>query len=94
MTCYPQPYDRPMPKPFASSADLTEKRATLEQLADGVYAFTAEGDPSVGCIVGTHAILATQARATPATSGEGVAHAIAGVRVRIRRLTGWSETRR
>jgi glyoxylase-like metal-dependent hydrolase (beta-lactamase superfamily II) len=54
-----------MPKPFASSADLSEKQATLEQLADGVYAFTAEGDPNVGCIVGTDAILAIEARATP-----------------------------
>jgi glyoxylase-like metal-dependent hydrolase (beta-lactamase superfamily II) len=54
-----------MPKPFASSADLAEKQATLERLADGVYAFTAEGDPNVGCIVGTDAILAIEARATP-----------------------------
>jgi glyoxylase-like metal-dependent hydrolase (beta-lactamase superfamily II) len=54
-----------MPKPFASSADLAEKQATLERLADGVYAFTAEGDPNVGAIVGTDAILAIEARATP-----------------------------
>jgi glyoxylase-like metal-dependent hydrolase (beta-lactamase superfamily II) len=54
-----------MPKPFASSADLAEKQATLEHLADGVYAFTAEGDPNVGAIVGTDAILAIEARATP-----------------------------
>lgn len=54
-----------MPKPFASSADLADKQATLERLADGVYAFTAEGDPNVGCIVGTDAILAIEARATP-----------------------------
>ena len=54
-----------MPKPFASSADLAEKDATLERLADGVYAFTAQGDPNVGCIVGTDAILAIEARATP-----------------------------
>lgn len=53
------------PKPFASSADLEEKQGTLEQLADGVYAFTAEGDPNVGCIVGTTGILAIEARATP-----------------------------
>ncbi len=52
-------------KPFASSADLAEKEATLEQLAHGVYAFTAQGDPNVGCIVGTDAILAIEARATP-----------------------------
>ena len=54
-----------MPKPFASSADLAEKEPTLEQLADGVYAFTAQGDPNVGAIVGTGAILAIEARATP-----------------------------
>jgi glyoxylase-like metal-dependent hydrolase (beta-lactamase superfamily II) len=54
-----------MPKPFASSADLAAKEATLERLADGVYAFTAQGDPNVGCIVGTDSILAIEARATP-----------------------------
>ncbi|HEX5041101.1 MAG TPA: MBL fold metallo-hydrolase [Candidatus Limnocylindria bacterium] len=54
-----------MPKPFASSADLAEREATLERLADGVYAYTAQGDPNVGCIVGTDAILAIEARATP-----------------------------
>lgn len=54
-----------MPKPFASSADLAEKEATLERLADGVYAYTAQGDPNVGCIVGSDSILAIEARATP-----------------------------
>jgi glyoxylase-like metal-dependent hydrolase (beta-lactamase superfamily II) len=54
-----------MPKPFASSADLAEKEATLERLAEGVYAYTAQGDPNVGCIVGADAILAIEARATP-----------------------------
>ncbi len=54
-----------MPKPFASSADLDEKLATLERLADGVYAYTAEGDPNVGAIVGADAVLVIEARATP-----------------------------
>ncbi|HKO34129.1 MAG TPA: MBL fold metallo-hydrolase [Candidatus Limnocylindria bacterium] len=52
-------------KPFASSADLAAKEATLEELASGVYAYTAQGDPNVGCVIGTHAILAIEARATP-----------------------------
>jgi len=52
-------------KPFASSADLAEKTATLDELAPGVYAYTAQGDPNVGCIVGTDAVLAIEARATP-----------------------------
>jgi glyoxylase-like metal-dependent hydrolase (beta-lactamase superfamily II) len=54
-----------MPTPFASSADLAEKRATLETIVDGVVAYTAEGDPNVGAIVGADAILAIEARATP-----------------------------
>jgi glyoxylase-like metal-dependent hydrolase (beta-lactamase superfamily II) len=52
-------------KPFASSADLAEKEATLEQLAPGVYAYTAQGDPNVGCVMGTDGIVAIEARATP-----------------------------
>ena len=65
-------YHRPMPKPFASSADLAEKEATLETLADGVFAYTAQGDPNVGCIVGTDAILAIEARATPLMAGQWI----------------------
>jgi len=52
-------------KPFASSADLAEKEATLEELADGVYAYTAQGDPNVGCVIGEGSIVAIEARATP-----------------------------
>src|SRR6186997_3084119 len=61
-----------MPKPFASSADLAQKEATLERLADGVFAYTAQGDPNVGCIVGTDAILAIEARATPLMAGQWI----------------------
>ncbi len=52
-------------KPFASSADLGEKVETLEVLADGVYALTAEGDPNVGAIEGEDFLVAIEARATP-----------------------------
>jgi glyoxylase-like metal-dependent hydrolase (beta-lactamase superfamily II) len=52
-------------KPFASSADLTAKTETLEVLADGVYALTAEGDPNVGAIEGENFLVAFEARATP-----------------------------
>ena len=52
-------------KPFASSADLGEKSETLEVLADGVYALTAEGDPNVGAIEGEDFLVAFEARATP-----------------------------
>ncbi|MCL2913289.1 MBL fold metallo-hydrolase [Shewanella corallii] len=52
-------------KPFASSADLGEKRESLEVLAEGVYALTAEGDPNIGAIEAEDFIIAFEARATP-----------------------------
>ncbi|MBL4853107.1 MAG: MBL fold metallo-hydrolase [Robiginitomaculum sp.] len=54
-----------MSKPFASANDLSEKTETLEILADGVYALTAEGDPNIGAIEGEDFIVAIEARATP-----------------------------
>jgi glyoxylase-like metal-dependent hydrolase (beta-lactamase superfamily II) len=55
-------------KPFASSADVIEKTDTLEILADGVYALTAEGDPNVGAVEGEDFLVAIESRATPAAS--------------------------
>lgn len=54
-----------MSKPFASSADLSEKKQTLEVLADGVYALTAEGDPNIGAIEGEDFVVCFEALATP-----------------------------
>jgi glyoxylase-like metal-dependent hydrolase (beta-lactamase superfamily II) len=52
-------------KAFASSADLADKEQTLEILADGVYALTAEGDPNVGAIEGEDFLVCFEALATP-----------------------------
>jgi len=52
-------------KAFASSADLVAKEQTLEVLADGVYALTAEGDPNVGAIEGEDFLVCFEAMATP-----------------------------
>ncbi|MBB4016229.1 glyoxylase-like metal-dependent hydrolase (beta-lactamase superfamily II) [Chelatococcus caeni] len=57
-----------MGKPFASSADTARKTDTLEILADGVYALTAEGDPNVGAVEGEDFVVAIESRATPAAS--------------------------
>jgi len=35
-------------KQFASQADLAEKKISFTELADGVYAYTAERDPNTG----------------------------------------------
>jgi glyoxylase-like metal-dependent hydrolase (beta-lactamase superfamily II) len=53
---------------FASSADLAEKQQTLEVLADGVYALTAEGDPNIGAIEGEDFLVCFEALATPAAA--------------------------
>jgi len=50
---------------FASSADLGEKEQTLEVLAEGVYALTAEGDPNIGAIEGEDFVVCFEALATP-----------------------------
>lgn len=55
-----------MPKPFASSADDTQKQEVLEVVEQGVYALTAEGDPNVGAVEGEDFVVAFEARATPA----------------------------
>lgn len=52
-------------KSFASSADLGEKEQTLEILAEGVYALTAEGDPNIGAIEGEDFLVCFDALATP-----------------------------
>jgi glyoxylase-like metal-dependent hydrolase (beta-lactamase superfamily II) len=62
-----------MTKPFASSTDLALKVETLEVLADGVYALTAEGDPNVGAIEGEDFLVCFEARATPAAARDWLA---------------------
>lgn len=50
---------------FASSGDLTAKEETFTELAPGVYALTAEGDPNVGAIEAEDFSVCFEARATP-----------------------------
>jgi glyoxylase-like metal-dependent hydrolase (beta-lactamase superfamily II) len=57
-------------KPFASSADLGDRQTKLDDLAEGVYALTAAGDPNVGAIVGPETVLCIDARATPTLARE------------------------
>jgi glyoxylase-like metal-dependent hydrolase (beta-lactamase superfamily II) len=50
---------------FASSGDLTAKEETFVELAPGVYALTAEGDPNVAAIEADDFLVCFEARATP-----------------------------
>ncbi|HEX8375433.1 MAG TPA: MBL fold metallo-hydrolase [Geminicoccaceae bacterium] len=55
-----------MTESFASSGDIAEKRVSFTELAAGVFAFTAEGDPNSGVVVGDDGVLVFDAQATPA----------------------------
>ena len=54
-----------MAKAFASQGDLKDKTARFDKLADGVFAYTAEGDPNAGVIVGDDGVVVIDALATP-----------------------------
>ena len=44
-------------KPFASQADLQEKKTSFIKLSDNAYAYTAEGDPNSGVIIGDDSVM-------------------------------------
>ncbi len=52
-------------KKFASHADLVEKKVTFDKLSDHAYAYTAEGDPNTGIVVGDNAVMVIDTQATP-----------------------------
>jgi len=54
-----------MSKAFASQGDLAEKTVTFSEIGEGLWAFTAEGDPNSGVIVGDDSVMIVEAQATP-----------------------------
>src|SRR6478735_11092310 len=58
------------PKKFASHADLEEKQVSFTKLSDHAYAYTAEGDPNTGIIIGDDAVLVADTQATPAMAAD------------------------
>ncbi|NKB76976.1 MAG: MBL fold metallo-hydrolase [Gammaproteobacteria bacterium] len=50
---------------FASVADLEEKPVSFGQLSEHCWAFTAEGDPNTGIIIGDDSVMIIDATATP-----------------------------
>ncbi len=53
-------------KTFASQADLADKQISFTKLSDHAYAYTAEGDPNTGIVVGDNAVMVIDTQATPA----------------------------
>jgi glyoxylase-like metal-dependent hydrolase (beta-lactamase superfamily II) len=53
-------------KAFASQADLEEKKVSFTQLSEHAWAYTAEGDPNTGIVIGEDAVMVIDTQATPA----------------------------
>lgn len=58
---------------FASTGDLAEKKVTFEEIGRDLYAFTAEGDPNSGIIVGDDGVMVIDAQATPKMAQDVIA---------------------
>ena len=54
-----------MAKAFASQGDLADKKISFTEIGSGLYAFTAEGDPNSGVIIGDDSVMIIEAQATP-----------------------------
>ena len=54
-----------MAKAFASQGDMSEKNISFSEVGEGLWAFTAEGDPNSGVIIGDESVMIIEAQATP-----------------------------
>ncbi|MDE3174990.1 MAG: MBL fold metallo-hydrolase [Pseudomonadota bacterium] len=52
-------------KAFASQGDMSEKKISFSEVGNGLWAFTAEGDPNTGVIIGDDSVMIVDAQATP-----------------------------
>src|SRR5689334_13826414 len=63
-----------MSKQFASRADLEAKKVSFDKLSDHAYAYTAEGDPNTGVVIGDDAIMVIDTQATPVMAQDVIRH--------------------
>lgn len=61
-------------KKFASQADLEPKKTSFIQLSPNAYAYTAEGDPNSGVIIGDDGVMVIDTTATPIMAQELIRH--------------------
>jgi glyoxylase-like metal-dependent hydrolase (beta-lactamase superfamily II) len=61
-------------KKFASQADLAEKKTSFVKLSDNAYAYTAEGDPNSGVIIGDDSVMVIDTTATPLMAQSLIRH--------------------
>jgi glyoxylase-like metal-dependent hydrolase (beta-lactamase superfamily II) len=60
-------------KAFASTADTSDKTVSFKEIGPDLYAYTAEGDPNSGIIVGDDGCVVIDAQATPDMAADVVA---------------------
>ena len=63
-----------MSKAFASHADVEEKKISFDKLSDHAYAYTAEGDPNTGIVIGDDAAMVIDTQATPVMAQDVIRH--------------------
>jgi glyoxylase-like metal-dependent hydrolase (beta-lactamase superfamily II) len=61
-------------KTFASQADIQEKKTSFVKLSDNAYAYTAEGDPNSGVIIGDDSVMVIDTTATPLMAQSLIKH--------------------
>jgi glyoxylase-like metal-dependent hydrolase (beta-lactamase superfamily II) len=64
---------------FASTGDMAPKRITFAEIGRQLYAYTAEGDPNTGIIVGDDSCMVVDTQATPVMAADVIA--------RVRKVT-------
>ncbi|MBL8987307.1 MAG: MBL fold metallo-hydrolase [Gemmatimonadetes bacterium] len=63
-----------MTKGFASTNDLADKTISFTELAPGrAYAYTAQGDPNTGIVVGDDGVMVIDTQATPLMAADVIA---------------------
>lgn len=60
-------------KAFASHADTADKVVTFSAIGEGLYAYTAQGDPNTGIIIGDDSCMVIDAQATPLMAQDVIA---------------------
>jgi glyoxylase-like metal-dependent hydrolase (beta-lactamase superfamily II) len=59
-----------MSKAFASQADLEDKKISFTKLSEHAYAYTAEGDPNTGIVIGDDCVMVIDTQATPVMAAD------------------------
>ena len=63
-----------MARAFASTGDTAAKKTSFTQVGRDLWAYTAEGDPNTGVIIGDDSVMIVDAQATPRLAGLVVEH--------------------